>query len=320
MRRTSRVVVPRFLAPGDAVTVVAPSGVVNRQRLGKGVDWLRDQGYRPVLAPHVHARHGYLAGKDALRAADLNQILSSDPSPAILFARGGYGLTRILDSLDLDELRRRPRLMMGYSDVTALFMALQRRGPYAVLYGPTVSELGESEAFDSPSLLNALRGDPAAFAFSFPQRDVLRPGRGLARVIGGCLSLLVALLGTAHDPDYNGAILFWEEIAEPPYRIDRMLTQLRNAGKFDRLEGMIVGSLTDCAPAPGRPTLQVKEVLMELAREAKFPIVGNLRAGHVARKLTLPLGMTASLNTRLGRMTFHPPLSKKLYPARGSRA
>jgi len=309
-------VVPRFLAPGDPVVVVAPSGVVDRARLAKGLAWLKGQGYAPTTAPHALARHGYLAGVDELRAADLNGVIASDPSPAILFARGGYGLTRILDRLDLGGLRRRPRLLLGYSDATALFMALQRRGPYATLYGPTVSEMGDVEAFDARSLMAALRGDPAAFTIRFARRDVLRPGRGTARVIGGCLSLLVSLLGTRHDPDYDGTILFWEEVAEPPYRIDRMLTQLRNAGKFDRLKGMIVGSLTGCAPAVGRPSLSIDEVIQELAASASFPVVRNIRAGHAARKLTFPLGFPASLNTRLGRITFHPPAWKRLYPAR----
>jgi muramoyltetrapeptide carboxypeptidase len=129
----------------------------------------------------------------------------------------------------------------------------------------------------------------------------------VARVIGGCLSLLVSLLGTPHDTDYRDTILFWEEISEAPFRIDRMLTQLRNAGKFDRLRGMIIGSLTGCEPQAGRPGLKVRDIVLELSRQAKFPIVWNIRAGHIPRKLTLPLGLPACLDTRTGSLVFQHP-------------
>jgi muramoyltetrapeptide carboxypeptidase len=309
-------VIPRFLKPGDRVTVLAPSGLVDRKRLQAGLAYLRGRGHEPSLAPHVLDRHGYLAGGDEDRAADFNDVLASDPSGAIFFARGGYGLTRILDQLDLDELRRRPRLLLGFSDATALFMALQRTGPYVTHYGPLVSEMGEPAAFDEASLWAALYGEPAAFRIPFKAGDVLRPGRSLGHLIGGCLSLLVSILGTRHDPDYRDAILFWEEVCEPPYRIDRMLTQLRNAGKFDHLRGMIIGSLTGCEPEPGRPTLRIKEIVLELAQLASFPIVWNVRAGHVGGKLTLPLGLPASLNTRQRAIVLHPPAWQRLYPAR----
>jgi muramoyltetrapeptide carboxypeptidase len=217
-------------------------------------------------------------------------------------------LTRILDRIDLEALRHRPRLLLGYSDATALFMALQRKGPYLTHYGPTVSEMGDPDAFDEKSLWGALYGEPSAFRIPFRAADVLRPGRGAARVIGGCLSLLVTLLGTPHDIDYRDTILFWEEISEAPFRIDRMLTQLRNAGKFDHLRGMIIGSLTGCEPQAGRPGLKVRDIVLELSRRARFPIVWNVRAGHISGKLTLPLGLPASLDTATRTLTFHQPV------------
>jgi muramoyltetrapeptide carboxypeptidase len=304
MRRPARAIVPRFLAPGDPVEVVAPSGIVDRARLRRGIAYLESQGHPVRVAPHTLGRHGYLAGRDAERAGDLAGLLESGGAAPWLFARGGYGLTRILDRLDLDALRRRPRLLLGYSDATALFMALQRRGPYLVHYGPLVSEMGEREAFDARSLWGHLRGDPEAFPLRFRSADVLRPGRGKGVVIGGCLSLLVSLLGTRHDPDYRDAILFWEDVGEEPYRIDRMLTQLRNAGKLDHLRGMVVGSLTGCKAAPGKASLALRDVILELARGARFPIVWRARVGHIARKRTLLLGAMASLDTRRGSLEY----------------
>lgn len=300
-------IVPAFLEPGDVIAVAGTSGVVDRRRFEAGLRYLDGRRHPQVLGPNVLARHGYLGGEDETRAGDLNDLIASDTPKAILFARGGYGVTRILDRIDVEGLRRRPRLLLGFSDVTALMMSLQRGTPYMVHYGPVVSELGEPESFDEKSLWNSLYGKPPAFTIPFRASDVLRRGRGAGPVIGGCLSLLVSLLGTPHDPDYRDTILFWEEVGESPYRIDRMLTQLRNAGKFDRLKGMVVGSLTGCRHDPGKPGLTVRQIILELVQWAAFPVVWNLRAGHVRKKITLPLGLDASLNTSRRTLKFHLP-------------
>lgn len=304
-------IVPSFLQPGDPLAVAAPSGVVDRRRLEAGLRYLRGKGHPVRIAPHLAARHGYLAGEDELRAGDLNDIIAGDDAPGVFFARGGYGLTRILDRLDIEGLRRRPRLMIGYSDMTALAMSLQCKGPYHFLYGPVVSELGVPGAFDESSLWDALYGVPAAYTITFRSADVLRRGRGVGPMIGGCLTLLVSLLGTPHDPDYRDTILFWEEIGEEPYRIDRMLTQLRNAGKFDHLRGMVIGSLTRCDPSRGGPSLRLKQIILELVQWASFPVIWNVRAGHVADKLTIPLGLEASLNTTRRSIRFRLPRARR---------
>ena len=304
-------IVPPSLRPGDAVAVAGPSGVVEGRRLEAGIRYLRGKGHPVQIAPHVSARHGYLAGEDELRAGDLNDIIAGDAARGVFFARGGYGLTRILDRLDIEGLRRRPRLIVGYSDMTALAMSLQCKGPYHFLYGPLVSEMGDPGAFDEASLWNALYGAPAAYTVPFRSADVLRKGRGVGPMIGGCLTLLVSLLGTPHDPDYRDAILFWEEIGEEPYRIDRMLTQLRNAGKFDHLRGMVIGSLTRCEPPRGAPSLRIKQVVLELVQWASFPVIWNVRAGHVGDKITLPLGLEASLNTTRRSIRFRLPRARR---------
>lgn len=297
-------ILPPFLSPGGTIRVISPSGVADPARLAAGCAYIESKGYRVSLGPHAKNRHGYLGGTDPVRIADLNTAIKDDSLSAIFFSRGGYGLTRILDRVDLDALRESPRLMLGYSDVTALFMALQCQGPYGVLYGPMVSEMGERAAFDEATLWTALRGGLGDAGLRFAGRDVIRPGRGAGTVIGGCLSLLVSLLGTPYDPDYHGAILFWEEIGEHPYHIDRMLMQLRNAGKFEGLRGMLIGSLTGCIPAPGRASLSLRQIVIDATQRTRFPIIWNVRAGHLARKITLPLGFYASLDTTAGRLTY----------------
>lgn len=304
MRVTRVPILPPFLPPTGTIGVVSPSGVANRARLRAGCSYLESRGHPVSLSPHAKGRHGYLAGTDAARAADLNAAIHDDSLSAIFLARGGYGLTRILDRIDLAALRAKPRLLLGYSDATALFVALQRQGPYGVLYGPMVGELGDPGAFDDASLWSALRGDAGGMGIGFTSKDVLRAGAGAGRIIGGCLSLLVSLLGTPYDADYRGSILFWEEVGEEPYRIDRMLTQLRNAGKFEGLRGMLIGSLTGCVPAKGKSSLTLRQVFAEVLRGTRFPVVMNVRAGHIARKLTLPLGFPASLDTAARRLVY----------------
>lgn len=302
-----KAVVPPRLEPGDPVGICAPAGRVDGDRLDRGVSWLEARGHAAVLGKNLRARHGYLAGTDAQRASDLRKMISPKAPSVLIFARGGYGVTRILDRLDLDGLRRHPKLLVGYSDLTALFMALQRPGPYPVLYGPMASELGDPESFDRESLLGALSGRVRTPAVRFRQTDVLRAGVADGRLLGGCLSLLVSILGTPWDTDYAGSILFWEEIGEPPFRIDRMLTQLRNAGKLERIRGMVIGSLSGCEPTPGRPSLPMRRAILEALGPGRYPVIWNLRAGHVARKITLPLGVRGKLDTGTGRLVVDWP-------------
>ena len=303
--RRRRPIVPPFLQPGDPIAVVAASGVLDRRRLAAGVARLRSLGHPVRVARGATARHGYLAGTDVRRARALNAAIRDRGARAILFARGGYGMSRILPRLDLAALRRRPRLLMGYSDVTALFMALQGAGPYLCLYGPVVTELGEDDSVRRASLMAALRGGPAGFTVGFTRRDVTRTGRGTGIVIGGCLSLLVSLLGTPWDVSYDECILFWEDVGEAPYRIDRMLTQLRNAGKLDRLRGMLIGSTTGCVPLRGKPSLTLRQVVREVTAGARYPIVWNVKAGHLKHRIVLPLGARATIDTSRGTLTYH---------------
>ena len=309
------------LRPGDPIAVLAPSSPVDPRLLKRGIAYLERRGHTVIRGAGLAARHGYLAGEDDQRAAAFNAAIATEGSPAIALARGGYGFSRILDRLDLDRLVLRPRPILGYSDATALFMALQRSGSYRVHYGPSVADLGVPKAFDETSLWDALYGAPGAYNLSFKAADVLRHGRGAGPIIGGCLSLLVSLLGTPYDPDYDGAILFWEEVNEHPFRIDRMLTHLRNAGKLDRLRGMVVGSLTGCEAVKGKPSLTVRQVILDRVAPFAFPVVWNVRAGHIAGKITLPLGAPATLSTSRRVLAIEPPVVYRAYRSvRGKRS
>jgi muramoyltetrapeptide carboxypeptidase len=241
---------PPPAGPGDRVGVAALSGPVDPQRLENGLAALRRFGFEPVLAANAASREGLFAGSDADRLAAFHRLAADPDLPAILFTRGGHGLLRLLPGIDWELLRRRPRAYLGYSDLTPFLLAVVRRLGLVAFHGPLVAgELarglvdGERE-----SLLGALAG---RYPVELPLRGFLRRGAASGPLLGGCLSLLTATLGTPHFPDLAGALVFWEDVNEPPYRIDRMLTHLALSGNLDRIGGMMVGHLAPPAPDDG---------------------------------------------------------------------
>jgi muramoyltetrapeptide carboxypeptidase len=285
------------LRKGDTVSVVAPAGPLERDRIGSGLKVLEAMGHPVRRGASLMARHGFLAGDDRQRAADLNRAIRTK-DPAIFFARGGWGTARLLDRLDLHQLKRRPRVLLGFSDLTTLFMALQRPGHgYPVRYGPSVSELGEPHAYHRGSLESALylTGNPMEYRLG--ASGILRSGRGEGLLIGGCLTLLVGLLGTPYDISWDGALLFWEEVNEPPYAIDRMLTQLRLAGKLKNLAGMVVGKLVGCKPRGMTRGLPLREIILDATAGTRYPIVTGIPAGHYRPKKTILLGVPGRIDS-----------------------
>ncbi len=286
----------RGLQRGDAVGVVATGFAVEPERLARGVARLRRMGFRPVLGRHVADRHGYLAGDDEARSADLVEALRAPELRAVWFARGGYGTARILDRVPWTALARAPKLLIGYSDVTALFAPAVDRAGATCLYGPVVAELGDRAAWHAPSLGRLLAGQPAELRLL--ASDVLAPGRARGRLVGGNLTVLAHLCGTRYEPDCRGAILFLEDAGEPTYRIDRMLTQLAQAGWLARVSGVVLGEMR--APRRRRfpPDRVLDEVLAEALLPLGVPVVRGIVAGHVAGKRTLPIGGIAEIDTR----------------------
>ena len=294
---------PPALKAGARIGVVAPAGPIRPALLREGLAYLTRRGYRVVEGRHVRSRRAYLAGTDAQRASDLNRAMADSTLDAVVFARGGYGCARILDQLDFTPLKSRPKLFLGYSDLTAFYAALSQATGIPGFYGPMVLNFnGVGKEFRERSLWSVLERRPGWNRFSFSRQGILRRGSGEGVLVGGCLSLLVSLVGTRYDVDTRGTILFWEEVDEEPYRIDRMLNHLRMAGKFKGLKGMIVGRLQRCAPRKGMPALSLREMLHDHLKGTDFPVVINFPAGHAWGKVTLPLGLPARLNTRFASL------------------
>ncbi len=299
--------VPPALGPGDVVGVVAPGFAVDRRRVERGIHVLEELGLKVRPGRALFAREGSFAGSDGERLRDLVRMLEDDEVRAIHFARGGWGTSRILDGVPWELLRRRPKLLIGYSDLTSLFAGVLERSGLVCVYGPVLSELGDSRRFHRASLLRALFDPRGPLSIRVKPRDVLVPGRASGRAAGGCLTLLTHLAGTPYAQRFAGRILLIEEIREAPYRIDRMLTQLRLAGALAGVKGVLVGSLTGCAPMPGSgPSPTAREVIVSLFRPAGVPVVAGLRFGHAPAKLSIPLGFRAVIDTAAGRVTFAP--------------
>ena len=290
---------PSALAPGARIAVVAPaSAPPNPALLERGVAYLDGLGYRVERVPEMLAPRGYLAGPDADRLDAFNSLLRRDDLDALFCVRGGYGVLRLLPDLDYDAARRHPKLLVGYSDITGLHLALLKKAGWRGISGPMVAvEWGAMDAAVEQQFWRLARGailDPLLGPEGEPLQP-LRPGTAEGVLLGGNLSLVTRLLGTPYLPTLDGAILFLEEVGEMPYRLDGLLAHLRLAGAFDRLGGVVLGAFTEWAPPDDRPTLSPDDVFADYFGAAPFPVARGLAYGHIPYKSALPIGVRARL-------------------------
>jgi muramoyltetrapeptide carboxypeptidase len=261
------------------------------------------------LGQHVAAQHGYFAGTDAQRLDDLDAMLNDPQVKAIFAIRGGYGSPRLLPHVDYRAVRRRPKIIVGFSDITALQLALFRRVGLVTFSGPLpgVEFWRKPDPYTEEHFWRLLTSPKRAGPLLNPRNEPMRsriPGRTEGRLLGGNLSLLMSNLGTRFSPDYRGAILVLEDVGEHFHRIDRMFTQLRNAGILDQINGLVLGRFTDCTPSdPAKPHLKLPEIFDEVLSWVKAPTVEDFQYGHVARKLTLPIGLRARLDANTETLT-----------------
>ena len=308
---------PRRLSPGQTVGLVAPSSAPNEpEDIRFAIETLESLGFRVRPGAHVFDRHGYLAGADATRAADLNAMFADDDIDAVWCVRGGYGASRILPMLDYERMRRTPKALIGFSDITALHMALHTQASLVSFHGPvawrafTPYTLGEWKRVLCETTVPVRLGAPPAFEIREGQVDrknrvtTLVSGSAQGRLVGGNLCLMAHLTGTRYAPDLRGAILFLEDVDEPYYRIDRFLTQLWLSGSLDGVAGVVFGKFTRCEPSASFVQNRVLEdILAERCRTLGVPAVSGFMIGHVDDQTTLPIGCLAELNADTGTLT-----------------
>lgn len=286
---------PRALRPGDKIGIIAPASNIKRELLEVGAARLRRMSYEPVYSPDILSADLYFAGSLERRLHEFDNMLERDDIAAILCARGGYGSNYLLERLNFERIRQHPKVIMGYSDNTSLLTAITDRTGLITFHGPMITkDFASPEGVELSSWNNAVS---AATTWSIPMTgvEVLREGSAQGRLYGGCLSMLVASLGTPFETHTDDTLLFIEDIAAKPYQIDRMLMQLRLAGKLDRVRGIIFGEMLDCLQ-PGGQDYTLQQVVMRVLERCDVPIIYGLKSGHVSgANITLPLGVKAEL-------------------------
>ena len=294
-----QLVKPPALRPGDTVGIVAPASNIKQADLEAGCEALRRAGYRPFYLDSILDRDVYFAGSVERRARELEEMFERDDVRAVVCARGGYGANYLLDQLDLEKIEAHPKIFVGYSDITSLLTHFTDVAGLITFHGPMVAKDWAHEGgVDLASWQSAL-SQPSAWDVQLSRQAIgLVDGEAQGILYGGCLSILVASLGTRYEIRTEGKILFLEDVAAKPFQIDRMLMQLKLAGHFDAVRGIVFGEMLDCIQSPTQDyTLQ--EVIERIVGDLGIPVAFGVKSGHVtSNNITLPFGVQASLSVK----------------------
>jgi muramoyltetrapeptide carboxypeptidase len=295
---------PRALPQHAHLAVLASSGPSERTRIEEAAAVLEARGHRVTIAENIDRRHRhYLAGSDEERAAILNQFLRAPEFDAFLFARGGYGAMRILDRIDWSAIAENPRPIVGFSDITAIHQGMATQARVAGFHGPMLNlDFHARLSADHEDWFWAMLHGEAPMVRRFSSNDVLHGGEAEGVLFGGCLALTDALVGTPYDYWERDGIWFWEDVDEPVYRIDRMLTHLRLSGRMQGIRGVVVGRLKDCGNEP-----DLLDLLREFFGPYAIPVVTNLPFGHHGDNLLMPVGARVRLSTGEQTLTITEP-------------
>jgi muramoyltetrapeptide carboxypeptidase len=305
-------VLPRRLTAGDTVGIVAPaSATFATVDVAIARESLEALGLKVRVGDHVLARHGYLAGNDKDRADDINRFFADPSIQAVLPIRGGWGSSRVLPHLDYEAIRRNPKAMVGYSDITALHLAIQAKTGLVTFHGPNgmgrwdawsldyfkrVLFSAEALTLQNPTALS----DKNALTQIENRVQTITPGTARGRLLGGNLTVLTAILGSPYVPSFDGAILFVEDVGEDLYRVDRMFTQLKLAGILGRIRGFIFGTCAECGPGEGFGSLTLEEIFADHIKPLNVPAWFGAMIGHQMPQWTVPEGIQAEIDAGTG--------------------
>lgn len=302
----TNVIKPRRLTANSRIGLISPGSPVPEKKIKQAIGTVKEIGLTPVLGQHAHKSLGYLAGTDAERASDLHHMFEREDIDAIWCLRGGYGCTRLLPLLDYTLIRRNPKLLIGYSDITALHLALLKKCGLVSFHGPvatsaptdyTISAL-EKLLFNDDGLITSSTSfnEQKARTNTAFKSSTIHPGKAQGSLVGGNLSLLAALAGTPWSPNYRDKLVFIEDIGEKPYRIDRMLVQLFQATDLKEASGFILGVFNDCEPDPEENSLTLAETLENHFKQMNVPVCYGFSIGHIDDQCTIPQGIQADFD------------------------
>lgn len=293
---------PAALKKGDTIGLVATSSHVgNLEKVKKCQEVLNGLGFNVMVGESCYLQYGYLSGPDDVRARDVNRMFEDKRIQGIFCIRGGYGASRILDKLDYDMIKKNPKVFAGYSDITAIHIALNQICDMVTFHGPMPSTdmIPEFDSFSREGFFRAVTNKKALGLMENPEDEEIKSltgGCASGAIVGGNLSLIAASLGTKYEIDTRDKLLFIEDIDEEPYRVDRMLSQLRLAGKLKECRGIILGDFNNCRPKGYNPSLSLMEVFQDIIVPAGKPALYNFKAGHCKPMITIPFGVKAVLN------------------------
>ena len=313
-----RPLLPGPLAKGDTVGLVSPSSASDDSfSLQLAREAMEALGFRVTVGVHAGDRRGHLAGSDAGRAGDLNAMFADKSVKAIVCTRGGSGAARLLPLLDYDLIRRNPKVLLGYSDITALHCAIQAKTGLVTFHGPIGS--GSWNAFNVDQFRRVLldrelveyRNKLEAGDELVPRRNrtiTIRPGKARGPLVGGNLTVLTALAGSSYLPDFSGKILFLEDVAEAPYRVDRMFSTLKLMGALDKIAGLVFGECSECNPGDGYGSLTLEQILDDYLGPLKIPVYRGAMIGHIREQFILPVGGLVELDADAGTVRLLEPV------------
>ncbi|HEY9610059.1 LD-carboxypeptidase [Allocoleopsis sp.] len=300
---------PPRLKVGDTVGLINPASPIDAKDIEQVKQTLAGLGLKVKLGAHILDRYGYLAGTDANRAADVNAMFADSSVQAILAMRGGWGCNRILPLLECDRYRASPKILMGYSDITSLLLAIYARSGIVTFHGAVGTSTWNPFTVDYVRRI-LFNGEAATLKNPSPNRDnltsnsivveTITPGKARGKLVGGNLSVLTAMVGSAYLPSWKQTILFVEEIGEDPYRVDRMLTQLKLAGILPQISGFVFGQCTNCIPKDNEDSLSLTQVLRDHIQPLGVPAWSGSMIGHIKDKFTIPLGVDVEIDANQG--------------------
>lgn len=298
-KETPKKITPNALKKGDTIALIAPAGAVfSPHYIEKLETKLTSWGFKVLKGKTLFAQEGYLAGSDELRAKEINTLFTNKTVKAIFCMRGGWGCNRLLDLLDFEVIKKNPKILMGYSDITSLLMVITHQTGLVTYHGP----MGYSswKSFSTKEvykvLVNGLKVKMTNPEDETNQLKVLSPGKSTGELIGGNLTVICSLIGTKYEPNWDNKILFIEETGEEPYRIDRLFWQLKLADVFDKVNGIVLGSFRNCIPEEPEKSFSLQEVFDQHFNGLKKPVYMGASFGHTVNKFTLPIGTSATVN------------------------
>ncbi|WP_431800466.1 S66 peptidase family protein [Halobacillus andaensis] len=303
---------PKRLTPGDTVGVIAPASPPDLHFLHKSVPFLNELGLHVKIAPHVSSTYGYLAGRDEDRLQDLHMMFADREVKAVICAGGGFGTSRIVDSIDFSLIKKNPKVFWGYSDITYLHTAIRQKTGLVTFHGPMLSsDIGKDnfDSFSKSMFTQLFQPTLLHYTESISPLRVIAEGEATGRLVGGNLSLLVNSIGSSYEIDTKNRLLLIEDTGEEPYRLDSFFSQLKLAGKFEEAAGVVVGDFNEAAPKKREKSLSLQEVLDHYFLDLDIPVLSGFKIGHCLPHYAVPLGSKAALSSVSRSLSIQPGVS-----------